>query len=134
MRYHGPDGALTPEPEVTERRVFAVIRVAVASVRVRVLCGNAVQAVHTRSTPAKKYPISYATVSDASDPCVALRSMDCANSLRSVPASAFAGSVAPISARHLRMASAASRTRTIAGPDDMNAVRLPKNGRSRCTA
>ena len=48
--------------------------------------------------------------------------------------SALAGSVAPISVRHFLIASGASSTSTIAGPDDMNAVRLPKNGRSRCTA
>src|SRR4051794_11156402 len=87
-----------------------------------------------KSTPAKKYPISYAAVSGASEPCVALRSIDSANSLRSVPPSALAGSVAPISVRHFLMPSSASSTRTIAGPDDMNDVRLPKNGRSRCTA
>ena len=50
---------------------------------------------------AKKYPISKAAVSGASEPCVALRSMDVPKSLRSVPASAFAGSVAPIAVRHL---------------------------------
>src|SRR5439155_25895848 len=86
------------------------------------------------STPLKKYPISYAAVSAASDPCVALRSIDSASSLRSVPESAFAGSVAPISVRHFLIASAASSTRTTHGPDDMNVVRLEKNGRARCTS
>ena len=50
------------------------------------------------------------------------------------PASAFAGSVAPISVRHFLMASGASSTRTTHGPDDMKAVRLAKNGRARWTA
>src|ERR1044071_6599198 len=68
--------------------------------------------------PGKKYPISNAAGSGASDPCVALRSMDCAYSLRSVPASAFAGSVAPISVRHFLIASVASSTMTTAGPAD----------------
>src|SRR5581483_7548917 len=84
---------------------------------------------YTRSTPAKKYPISYAAVSGASEPWVAFRSIDSANSFRRVPASALAGSVAPISVRHFRIASGASSTSTIAGPDDMNSVRLRKNGR-----
>src|SRR5262249_39251002 len=88
----------------------------------------------TSSTPAKKYPISYTAVSGASDPCVALRSIDCPNSWRRVPASALAGSVAPISVRHFLIASGASSTRTMAGPDDMNVVRLPKNPLPRCTA
>ena len=84
--------------------------------------------------PEKKYPSSNAAVSGASEPWVALFSIDAPNSFRSVPASAFAGSVAPISVRHFLMASGASSARTTAGPDDMNSVRLPKNGRSRCTA
>src|SRR5262249_44838468 len=100
-----------------------------------VLCvSRGTSALQASSTPAKKYPISYAAVSGASDPCVALRSIDSANSLRSVPASALAGSVAPISVRHFLIASGASSTMTIAGPDDMNSVRLAKNGRSRWTA
>src|SRR6185503_258723 len=86
------------------------------------------------SIPGKKYPISKEAVSGASDPCVALRSIDCANSLRSVPASALAGSVAPINVRHFLIASGASKTTTIAGPEAINSVRLAKNGRSRCTA
>src|SRR5207237_956692 len=98
------------------------------------LCRSCRMKVQTRSMPGKKYPISYAAVSGASDPCVALPSIDSANSLRSVPASALAGSVAPISMRHFLIASADSSTITIAGPDDMNDVRLAKNGRSRCTA
>ena len=65
---------------------------------------------------------------------VALNSIDVPNSLRSVRGSAFAGSVAPISARHFAIASGASSAMTIAGPDDMNVVRLAKKGRSRWTA
>ena len=48
--------------------------------------------------------------------------------------SALAGSVAPMSVRHFLMASGASSTITMHGPDDMKSVRLPKNGRARCTA
>ena len=84
--------------------------------------------------PRKKYPISYAAVSGASDPCVALRSIDVPNSRRSVPAAAFAGSVAPIRSRHFAMASGASSTMSTTGPDDMKSVRPPKNGLSRWTA
>jgi len=65
---------------------------------------------------------------------VAFRSIDSANSLRIVPASALAGSVAPMSVRHFLIASGASSTSTMDGPDDMNSVRLAKNGRARCTA
>ena len=50
------------------------------------------------------------------------------------PPGAFEGSVAPIRSRHFLMAPSASSTMTMAGPDDMNAVRLGKNGRSRWTA
>ena len=46
--------------------------------------------------PAEEIPSSNAAVSGASEPCVAFRSIDSPKSLRSVPASAFAGSVAPI--------------------------------------
>ena len=55
---------------------------------------------------------------------MALFSIDVPNSLRSVPASALAGSVAPISVRHFLIASGASSASTTAGPDDMNVVRL----------
>ena len=55
-------------------------------------------------------------------------------SLRSVPASAFAGSVAPIVSRHFLIASGASSASSTHGPDDMKSVSPPKNGRSRCTA
>src|SRR5687767_8519446 len=89
---------------------------------------------YTRSIPGKKYPSSKAAVSAASEPCVALFSIDAPNSFRRVPASAFAGSVAPIKVRHFLTASGASSAMTIAGPDDMNFVRLAKNGRSRWTA
>jgi hypothetical protein len=44
----------------------------------------------------KKNGISTAAVSGASDPCTALRSMFCANFLRTVPSAAFSGLVAPI--------------------------------------
>ena len=54
-----------------------------------------------------------------------LRSMDVANALRSVPGSAFAGSVAPMTWRSLAMASLRSRTMGIAGPDDMKRHRSP---------
>jgi hypothetical protein len=84
--------------------------------------------------PGKKYASSKAAVSGASEPCVALFSIERPNSLRSVPGSAFPGSVAPIRFRHFLIASSASRARTTTGPDDMNFVRLAKNGRSRCTA
>ena len=79
--------------------------------------------------PLKKYPSSNAAVSGASDPCVALFSIDAPNSLRSVPGSALAGSVAPMSVRHFLIASGASRHMTTQGPEDMKSVRLPKNGR-----
>ena len=49
--------------------------------------------------PAKKNAISTAAVSAASEPCTALASMLAAKSARIVPASAFFGSVAPISWR-----------------------------------
>ena len=68
------------------------------------------------SIPGKKYPSSNAAVSGASDPCVALFSIDAPNSLRNVPVSAFAGSVAPISVRHFLIASGASSARTTTGP------------------
>src|SRR6185503_14155523 len=82
------------------------------------------------STPGKKYASSNAAVSGASEPCVALFSIDEPNCFRNVPVSAFAGSVAPISVRHFLIASCASSASTTAGPDDMKAVKLGKKGRS----
>src|SRR5262245_34044136 len=78
----------------------------------------------------KKYDISNAAVSGPSDPWIAFRSMLVANSFRIVPASALAGSVAPITLRSFSMALSASRTIGMIGPSDMNFTRLPKNGRS----
>ena len=64
---------------------------------------------------------------------MALASIDSAKSLRMVPAAALAGSVAPMTSRSCVMASSRSSTIVMHGPEDMNSVRLPKNGRSRCT-
>src|SRR4029079_2111382 len=63
--------------------------------------------VQRSSMPRKKYPSSKDAVSAASDPCVALNSIDAPKSFLSVPASALAGSVAPIRVRHFLMASGA---------------------------
>jgi hypothetical protein len=46
---------------------------------------------------------------------------------------ALAGSVAPISSRSRAIAFSRSSTIVMQGPPDMNPVRLPKNGRARCT-
>src|SRR5207244_12822932 len=64
----------------------------------------------------KKYGISNDADSGESEPCTAFASMDVAKSLRIVPAAAFAGSVAPIRSRHLRIASSPSRTMGMHGP------------------
>ena len=64
----------------------------------------------------------------------ALRPIDSPKSRRSVPGDAFAGSVGPIVSRHFWIAFGASSARSTHGPDDMNVVSSPKNGRSRCTA
>ena len=80
--------------------------------------------------PSEEIPSSNAAVSGASEPCVALLSIDAPKSLRSVPGSAFAGSVAPIRSRHFLIAPSASRHITTHGPDDMKSVRPPKNGRA----
>jgi nucleotidyltransferase/DNA polymerase involved in DNA repair len=53
----------------------------------------------TSSIPAKKYAISSAAVSGASEPWTEFSPFDSANSLRIVPSSASAGSVAPITPR-----------------------------------
>jgi len=64
---------------------------------------------------------------------VAFFSIDDPNCFRMVPSSALAGSVAPITSRQFLIALGASSAMTMAGPDDMNSVRLAKNGRSRWT-
>ena len=66
----------------------------------------------TPPSPARRIRASRCARSTARTPCAACRR-------RPSP-----GSVAPISVRHFLIASGASRTSTIAGPDDMNAVRL----------
>ncbi len=60
-------------------------------------------------------------------------SMSSANSARTVPASAFFGSVAPIDWRLSAMASSPSSTCTTTGPEVMNATSPAKNGRALCT-
>ena len=65
---------------------------------------------------------------------VAFSPIELANSLRIVPGSAFAGSVAPMSVRHFLMASGASSTMATIGPDAMNSVSPAKKGRPRWTA
>src|SRR5437016_2698613 len=85
------------------------------------------------SVAAKKYGISKAADSGESEPCTALASIDAAKSLRIVPGAALAGSVAPMRSRRRAMAPSASSTIGMQGPDDMNAQRLWKNGRSRWT-
>ena len=57
-----------------------------------------------------------------------------AKSLRIVPSAALAGLVAPINSRFLATALSPSRTISSTGPEVMNSTRLPKKGRSRCTA
>src|SRR5258707_1871040 len=56
------------------------------------------------SRPEKKYPISKAALSGASEPWVQLLPMLVPRSWRMVPGAAFFGSVAPMVSRHLRMA------------------------------
>ena len=73
-------------------------------------------------------------VLEKSDAWIAFRSLLSANSFRIVFASASAGSVAPIVFRKDATASAFSRTTGMHGPDVMNFVSEPKNGRSLCTA
>src|SRR5213596_806632 len=61
------------------------------------------------SASAKKKRASRAAFSSESDAWIAFRSLDSANSLRTVPASASAGSVAPIALRSAATAPAFSR-------------------------
>src|SRR5438034_3562452 len=86
---------------------------------------------YRHSSALKKYGISNAAVSGASEPCTALASIELANSLRMVPAAALAGSVAPMRSRHFLMALSASSTIGMHGPCVMKAQRLWKNGRWR---
>ena len=65
---------------------------------------------------------------------MALRSFDSANSLRTVPSSASAGSVAPITVRSFTTASSASYTIGLMAPDVMKLTKESKNGRSLWTA
>src|SRR4029077_7728101 len=88
----------------------------------------------TRSISAKKYPTSNLAVSGESDPCTALNSMFVPWVLRIVPATALAGSVAPINSRFFLIALSPCRTSTTTGPDTINEQRLSKNGRALCTA
>src|SRR6185312_1414836 len=71
------------------------------------------------SLSGKKNRASRAALSSESDAWIAFRSFDSANSLRTVPASASAGSVAPIATRNAATASAFSRTIGMHGPDVM---------------
>ncbi len=80
------------------------------------------------SRPEKKYPISKAAVSGASEPCVQLLPILVPRSWRMVPGAAFFGSVAPMVSRHLRMAPSASRTRAKILPELMKSVSSPKKG------
>src|SRR5665213_1550567 len=67
----------------------------------------------------KKNRTSRAALSSESDAWIAFRSFDSANSLRTVPASASAGSVAPIATRNAATASVFSRTIGMHGPEVM---------------
>src|SRR5207253_2202967 len=89
---------------------------------------------YEHSSALKKYGISNAAVSGASEPCTALASIELANSLRMVPAAALAGSVAPMRSRHFWIALSASSTSGMHGPCVMNVQRLLKKGRCRWTA
>ncbi len=60
--------------------------------------------------------------------------MDSAKSLRIVPGTAFAGSVAPMTSRFFAMALSPSSTCTTTGPDVMKSTSERKNGRALCTA
>src|SRR5437764_1031076 len=73
---------------------------------------------------------SNAAVSGATEPWIAFRSIFEPNCLRIVPASAFAGSVAPMTLRSFSIAFSDSRTIATMGPSVMNFTRAPKNGRS----
>src|SRR5437867_75865 len=78
---------------------------------------------HT-STDKKKKPSSRSASSAESDPCTEFASSDCAKSLRMVPRSAFAGSVAPMISRLSATASGPSSTWTTTGPEIMKSTRL----------
>src|SRR5262245_2661357 len=71
----------------------------------------------------KKYAISVAAFSSESEPCVAFSPTDDPNSLRMVPSSALAGSVAPIRSRQAFTAPGFSMTITMHGALDMNSVK-----------
>src|SRR5208282_2332833 len=84
----------------------------------------------TISLPENHCAISTTAVSGPSEPCAEFSLSDTANSLRSVPGAAFAGSVAPSTSRYFLIASSASSTCTTTGPAVMVSTSLPKNGRS----
>src|SRR5215204_2082977 len=88
----------------------------------------------TSSKLLKKYEISIAAFSSESEPWTAFSPSEPPKSFLSVPASALAGSVAPIRSRHDLTALSFSSAMTTHGALDMNSVRPAKNGRSRCTA
>src|SRR5690242_21654216 len=71
------------------------------------------------STCEKKNAISCAAFSGESEPCTELASIDSAKSLRIVPGSALAGSVAPITSRFLATAFSPSSTCTTTGPEEI---------------
>src|SRR3954452_6497009 len=76
------------------------------------------------STREKKNAISCAAFSGESEPCTELASIDSAKSLRIVPESALAGSVAPITSRFLATAFSPSSTCTTTGPEIMKLTKL----------
>ena len=86
------------------------------------------------SIATENHAISFRALSSESEPWVAFSPTFAPNSLRIVPASAFAGSVAPISVRQAATASSFSRTATTTGPRVMNSTSSPKKGRCRWTA
>ncbi len=70
----------------------------------------------------KKRLISRTALSSLSEAWIAFRSLDSANSFRTVPASASAGSVAPIAVRSAATALAFSSTIGMQAPEVMKAV------------
>ena len=66
--------------------------------------------VHSLEDAEKKYAISSAAVSGASEPCTEFSPTLCANSARIVPAAASDGFVAPITSRFFAIAPSPSRT------------------------